>query len=92
MAAKTLKESISQVEIEKRIKQAVVLGPTYELVQRLEKAASEIEQRLIIELKDYFSHEVMRLQNRQEDINIEVTAIQLFELVFKNISAVGGGK
>jgi deoxyadenosine/deoxycytidine kinase len=60
MAAKNLDELVKKLGIKNRIAAVIALGPTHELVQRIETESRYLEREIIGELKDYLAHSIAR--------------------------------
>lgn len=77
MAAKTVTEALIKVEIKQIIKQAICLGPSYELLKRIDSAEELIIKNAINELRDLIAHRVMILSEN-------ATTLDLFNDLFEN--------
>ena len=98
MAAKTLREALEKANIETEIKKILCIGPSCELVSRIEDGEEVIHQRLENELKDFFAHEIMKFMGRaptEDEIRIDpeyakewdqeqLTMIKFLNRIFNN--------
>lgn len=86
MAAKNLKEMIESLNIKNRIQELICVGPTSELVQRIDNTTASLEKTIENELRDFLSHEVMRMQS--EALREETKSPRQSEEVLKVYGAI----
>lgn len=85
MAAKSLRELVKNLNIQLRMEQIICLPcPMSELAGRIEKVSKDIEAQCLNELRDFFGHEIMKMEKEKPG-----TAKALFDRVFKDIYPEG---